>query len=100
MGFRHYTHDAQIIYVDPRGKPHAAIVTAWWGLKDCTQEGETFGNGLEGEGEPGCNLVFVVGETDKKDPYGRQIERATSVVHKSKQSAHGNFWCWPAELEK
>ncbi len=49
-------------------------------------------------GEPGCNLVFVSSEVDKTDPYGRQIERATSVVHRSKQPAHGRFWMWPDEM--
>jgi hypothetical protein len=41
---------------------------------------------------PSINLVYVTGDEAKTDPYGRQIERATSVVHKSGQSAHGRYW--------
>lgn len=66
-------------YVDPRGEAHNALVTVWWS-------------------DVGCNVVFTSGDEEKRDSYGRQIERATSVVHKSMQPAHGNFWCWPDEL--
>ena len=71
-----------VCYVDPRGRPRLALVTTWWG------EGRSApGN------EPACNLVLVSDDESKKDPYGRQIERETSVVHRSMQGAPGNFWC-------
>ena len=98
---RQYTHDSQIIYVDPKGRKHAAIVTAWWGAPNASYDGEIMGTmseTLPPGSKPGCNLVYVATEIDKKDPYGRQIERATSVVHKSRQAAPANFWCWPDEL--
>lgn len=38
------------------------------------------------------NLVFVTGDDSKTDPYGLQIERESSVVHRNDQGAHGNFW--------
>jgi len=100
---RSHTHDSHIIYVDPQGVRHAAIVTSWWGAEGAGSKGEgTYGSKppdpYQGAaGDPGCNLVYVSGDTAKTDPYGRQLERATSVVHKSKQPAHGNYWCWPDE---
>jgi len=76
-----YTHERDgkhVTFVDPTGKAHDAIVTADWSTK-------TF--------DPGAlNVVFVSSEPDKRDPYGQQIERATSVPHKSNQSAFGYFW--------
>lgn len=75
-----------VIYVDAVGKPHNALLTAVWGEVDET-------NGTY----PGVNVVFVSGDETKDDPYGRQIERDTSVVHKGDQYAHGNYWMWPDE---
>jgi hypothetical protein len=89
---REYSQDSRIVYVDPLGKPHSALVTVWW---TGTQDVPTY---RSESGEPGCNLVYVSGDETKRDPYGRQLERSTSVVHKSKQPAHGNYWCWPDEL--
>lgn len=64
-------------YVDHHGKPHKAIVTANWS---------------GGQENGAINLVFVSADDAKTDQYGRQIERDTSVVHKSRQTAPGNFW--------
>jgi len=101
---RKYDHNAAIVYVDPQGVKHSAIVTSWWGAPGADSQGqaEVFGSPAihaytSETGEPGCNLVCVSGDVAKTDPYGRQIERATSVVHRSKQAAHGNFWHWPDE---
>ena len=52
-------------------------------------------NGFEGKPN---QETYVVSEPDKADPYGRQIERETSVVHKSDQVAPGMYWCWPDEM--
>lgn len=84
---RAYKVGEHIVYVDPFGVEHDALVTIWWGLEHYKSAG----------GEPGCNLVYVSGDENKDDPYGRQIERSTSVVHKGKQPAHGNFWKWSDE---
>lgn len=65
-----------VIYVDPLGNDRPAVLTAVWG------SGPT----------PAVNLVFVSDDQAKKDTYGRQIERATSVVHQSGQAAPGNYW--------
>ncbi len=100
---RTYDHNSSILYVDSKGVRHAAIVTSWWGAPGASYDGPVFGNPppdgyISSTGEPGCNLVFIDGDAMKHDPYGRQIARSTSVVHKSRQPAGGNFWCWPDEV--
>ena len=67
-----------IVYVDEHGKPHNALVTNWWG-------------------DMCCNLLFVVDDADKKDPYGNQIERRSSCSHRKVVQAPGNFWYHPDE---
>jgi hypothetical protein len=90
---RGYEVGQHVIYVDSVGKPHKALVTVWWGMDE---------NGARypyyAEGELGCNVVVISDDELKKDDYGRQIERYTSVVHKSKQAAPAYYWCWPDEL--
>lgn len=76
-----------VIYVDPQRVAHNALVTTVWPQM------------AGGGGEPGCNLLYVHEDPARDDPYGRQIERATSVVHKSWQPAGGNFWCRPDEWD-
>lgn len=66
-----------VVFVDPRGNEHPAILTAVWGPP---------------ESNPSVNLVFVSKDETKHDTYGRQIERETSVVHESNQYAHGMYW--------
>jgi len=39
------------------------------------------------------NLVFVSGDADRTDTYGRQIERPTSISHVGVEgTAHGFYW--------
>lgn len=83
-----YEFNAFVIYVDTHGESHSALVTQWWPNM----------GGMSGE--PGCNLVYVSKDVNKRDPYGQQLERATSVCHMEKQSAPGNYWKWPTELSK
>jgi hypothetical protein len=89
---REYSENSRIVFVDAHGVEHSALVTIWW-----TGNREVAAYRSE-NGEPGCNLVYVSSDDTKTDPYGRQIERFTSVVHKTKQAAHGNYWCWPDEI--
>ena len=69
---------ASVIYVDQRGNHHAAIVTADWGAGT-------------------VNVVFVIEDETRQDNYGRQIERATSVPHKTKTNVHGYYWMFISE---
>lgn len=68
-----------VTLTDPFGVEHNALVT-------------TVFDNMSGGGMPGVNVVIVSGDPANGDPYGRQTERATSVVHKSAQPAHGNYW--------
>jgi hypothetical protein len=80
---RKYDHNSQIVYVDTHGRRHAALVTGWWGPCEPGTYGHNPSLHHSTDGEPGCNCLYVVDDETKTDPYGRQIERATSVVHKS-----------------
>lgn len=86
---RQFNVGQHVVYVDQYGKRHDALITIWWSAYEPY---------LSETGQPGCNLVLVSGEEAKTDSYGRQIERETSVVHRSKQVAHGRYWCWPDEV--
>lgn len=76
-----------IIYVDTRGVRHNALCISVW-------DGMRYGGP---QGEPGCNLIYVLDDPNRKDEWGRQIERMGSQVHMSNQPAHGAYWCWPDE---
>lgn len=80
---REYKVGQHVIFIDEYRKPHDAIVTAWHGTS-C------------------CNLVRLSDDEMKTDSYGRQIERHTSVCHKSAQGevTYGMVYCWPDELTK
>jgi hypothetical protein len=93
---RTYAVGDHVIYVDPTGKQRKAIVNIWW---DNYRKVKIIdGAVVEGADVPGCNLVFVTDDALKTDHYGLQLERATSVVHKVNQPAHGNYWIWPEEV--
>jgi hypothetical protein len=79
---------SSIVFVDAKAQRHNALVTIVWNQVESYRSDA---------GEPGCNLVFISGDADRNDSCGRQMERQTSVVHKSKQPAHGMYWCWPDE---
>lgn len=77
----------QVIFIDEQRARHNALVTVVWRDIHHQPEGKP----------PGCNLVFVSGDVTKEDPYGRQIERRTSLVHVSAQPARASCWSWPDE---
>ena len=88
---RSYSIGQHVVFVDPNGIARDALVNVWWKGTKTIQEY------VSASGEPGCNLVIVCKDERKEDSYGRQTEHYTSVVHKSKQVAPGNFWRWPDE---
>jgi len=71
-----------VIYTNPSGQDVAALVCAAWG-------GE--------EPYPSINLAYVSTDPGMQDNYGRQLGRASSVTHASKQGAPGNYWRRPGE---
>lgn len=66
-----------VTFVDTRGVPHPALVTADW------SGGAEFGS---------LNLVYVNPDPDQNDSYGQKMVRQSSVVNERNQSAHGNYW--------
>ncbi len=72
---------ASVVFTDEYGNRYYALLTQIWGSTDDMENNP-----------PSVNLVFVSNDDTKTDPYGRQIDRRTSVVHESRQSAHGFFY--------
>ena len=66
-----------VTYVDSMRVPCHALVQRVW-----PREG----------GKPSLNVVFVSGDANRSDSYGRQVEHATSVPHKDDQAAPGGYW--------
>lgn len=66
-----------ITYVDEIGVAHDALVTIYFG-------------GARPDGALNC--VYVSSDENKSDPYGRQLERASSVSRQSEHTAHGRYW--------
>jgi len=73
---------AAVVYVDPVGGQHQALITAVWGKPaDC----------------PLVNLVYVEPDDTRTDSYGRQISRQTSLHHRSAYAVHGQYYMMPDE---
>lgn len=70
-----------VVYVDPVGVQHPALITNPWG--------PTY-----------VNLVYVSKDRARTDSYGQQIERQSSCVHASVQPVHGNYWRFVDEEPK
>lgn len=93
----------RVIYVDKLGRPREALVTHVFGgpwsdhqLQVSRAAGVSEEEIAQASNQPpSLNLVFVSDDTSKDDSYGRQIERETSIVHQSRQPAHGNYWKEP-----
>lgn len=62
-----------VTYVDEVSVPHKALITAVHG--------------------PQCiNLIYIAKDEKKRDPYGQQVERASSVQKKAEWTAHGRYF--------
>ena len=84
-----------IVYVDTHGTVHGAVLTTIWGNAAYHAETDAHGNILQTDDpSPTVNLVFTSGDPDRRDNggSGRQIERASSVVHMTNQNVFGNYW--------
>lgn len=80
-----------VYYVDEHGQRHDALITTCWGNRELDlDDPQVF--------LPAINIVFVLKASDRRDQYGQQKDHRTSCVHKRNQSAPGNFWFHPAEL--
>lgn len=67
-----------VVYYNPVGKPHSALITAVWGPTM-------------------VNVVYISSDGSRTDGYGRQMERATSLGHKSTSQVHGQYWAYADE---
>lgn len=76
-----------VCFVDEVGKPHQALVTCVF-----SPDPEYVPDETEQLKNTSINLVFVSSDPAKEDPYGKQIERRTSIVHQTNQQAHGHYW--------
>jgi hypothetical protein len=72
-----------VTYIDSKRVNHNALVTAVWGEETYGELAKVY---------PSLNLVYVSKDKAKTDPFGRQIDRATSIVHRSVQPAGANCW--------
>ena len=102
-----------VIFVDSKGYPRNAIITAVWGCNSREERDEKYTkNWNEAKEEnaswatdewlenvlrmpynpPSLNVVYVSEDESQNDPYGRQIARSTSVSHQSVQTAPGYYW--------
>lgn len=79
MGKRTLEVGGKCIYHDEHGRPLNALV-------NCVH-GDDWDNYI-----PCINLTFVSPDKNRQDSGGRQIEHASSVVHKSNAGAHGFYW--------
>ena len=99
-----------VVFMDEVNCPHNALVTAVHGEISRIQWREDI-EGLtghwnheiiEGKGPvklqiPCINLLYLSGNPNKQDPYGRQCEHESSVVYKEESTAHGNYFMWTGE---
>lgn len=75
-----------VVYVDEVSVPHTALITAIWNATG------SIDLDVDSDHKACINVLYVSSDADKRDPYGRQIERASSVQGKSEHSAHGRYW--------
>lgn len=67
-----------VVFIDSHRVEHMALVTNVFGAWQ--------------DGYSGCNVVYSSNDETKTDPYGRQLERATSVCHVSVNPARAMCW--------
>ena len=65
--------------VDELGVPHKALVTAIHGTL----------------GVSAINVVYVGKDPAKRDPYGHQLERLSSLAVQNEHAAHGRYYTVP-----
>jgi hypothetical protein len=68
--------------VDEVGVTHDGLVSECWGHTKVQ----------DGTAGPCINVLFASSDPDKRDPYGRQIERLSSCSHKRSTTAPGRYW--------
>lgn len=98
-----------VVFIDPHRMEQMALITAIhgdpqgriyaWDKDDPDRKGPSrLEMPEDGPHWPCINLVIVSPNHECQDPYGRQLERHTSIVHQTNSSAIGN--CFRFEDEK
>jgi hypothetical protein len=104
----------RVIFFDSHRVAHNAIVTNWFHggpdgqtVADFKQKHDEINltNSPEHQNAfyvPCCNLVYVSDDKNKTDPYGWQLERATSCSYgrQSMTPFLGMCWAWPDEEDE
>lgn len=81
-------------FIDSNYREHDALVLVIHAAKDGVSYPEEF-EWPDGEVGPTINVVHAASEDSKTDPYGRQIERPTSVMHKQQTVGMPRAgFCW------
>jgi hypothetical protein len=99
----------RVVFFDSHRVAHDAIVTNWF---HGGPDGQTVDEMMQAAKDRGvtstiwmpcCNVVWASADSTKTDPYGRQLERATSCTY-GRQTGMTPFvgmcWCWPDEAEE
>ena len=98
----------KVIFFDSLRNKHEALVTNWFhsgpdGQTWAEYEKEFKDKGYHPIYTPCCNLLWVSSDKSKEDPYGRQVERATSVSYGREVGMIpfiGMCWAWPDEEDE
>lgn len=85
-----------VIYIDTLRREHPALLTAIHGSVQKAQR-QVDGQWVEYDSIPCVNLVYVSSDESKRDPYGLQLERQSSCVHISSNSAGANCFKFQGE---
>jgi hypothetical protein len=91
-----------VLFIDAYGKEHGALITCVFAPAEDLMDSESELFKQTSMEKPmteedylastSINVVIVSADDSKEDPYGRQLERHTSIVHESRQTAHGMYW--------
>ena len=93
-----------VVFHDPRGKAHNALVKCVFDTQRVVKNGEEYvkdenGNPLMEDYPvddltdlPLVNLVHVSSDKDRQDSCGRQTEIVTSLQHCRSSTVHGFYW--------
>ena len=99
----------RVVFFDSHRLPHEGLVTNWFHGGPDGQTVAEYEQAARDRGQtstihtPCCNIVWVSDDVDKKDPYGRQLERQTSTPYGRSMGPIpflGMSWCWPDEEEE
>jgi hypothetical protein len=83
---RHPRVGDMVVFHDNKGVAFSALVTCYHG--QVGEAGEYVGN-------IGCvNLVYVSGDANRQDGYGRQTLHESSVPYVEGWHVHGFYWRW------